>query len=49
MKVYAVKVEDGKEGGDGEPAVGPVYRNILAEDGFPIVENTVNTSWDVFR
>ncbi|XP_072961506.1 long chain acyl-CoA synthetase 1-like [Typha angustifolia] len=49
MKVYTVKVEDGKPGKDGRPSVGPVYRNVVAENGFPPPEPGMYTSWDVFR
>ncbi|XP_020521081.1 long chain acyl-CoA synthetase 1 isoform X2 [Amborella trichopoda] len=49
MKEFAVIVEDGKEGKDGKPAVGPVYRNVLSKDGFPPPIPDMNTSWDVFR
>ncbi|KAF3777659.1 Long chain acyl-CoA synthetase 1 [Nymphaea thermarum] len=49
MRVYAVEVESGKEGKDGSPSVGPVYRSVLSKDGFPLVENDVNTSWHLFR
>ncbi|XP_020521315.1 long chain acyl-CoA synthetase 1 isoform X2 [Amborella trichopoda] len=49
MKEFAVIVEDGKEGKDGKPAVGPVYRNLLSKDGFPPPIPDMNTSWDVFR
>ncbi|KAL6594599.1 hypothetical protein ACP70R_048337 [Stipagrostis hirtigluma subsp. patula] len=47
--VFTIKVEDGKPGKDGQPAVGPVFRNILAKDGFPQLEPDMKTSWDVFR
>lgn len=47
--VFTVQVEDGKAGKDGRPAVGPVFRNILAKDGFPPLDPDMRTSWDVFR
>lgn len=48
-KVYTVVVEEGKPGKDGNPSVGPVYRNALAKDGFPPLEPDMTTSWDCFR
>jgi hypothetical protein len=47
--IFTVKVEDGKPGKDGRPAVGPVFRSSLAKDGFPPLEPDMQTSWDVFR
>ncbi|KAJ0979965.1 hypothetical protein J5N97_015439 [Dioscorea zingiberensis] len=49
MGIYAVQVENGKVGENGEPSVGPVYRSILAKDGFPPPEANMSTSWEVFR
>ncbi|KAI6694577.1 hypothetical protein NL676_022287 [Syzygium grande] len=49
MKVFAAKVEDGREGRDGKPSVGPVYRNLLAKNGFPPTDPDINTTWDIFR
>ncbi|CAL5097125.1 unnamed protein product [Urochloa decumbens] len=46
---FTVKVEDGKPGKDGHLAVGPVFRSVLAKDGFPQLEADMKTSWDVFR
>ncbi|EMS58749.1 Long chain acyl-CoA synthetase 1 [Triticum urartu] len=48
-QVFTIQVEDGKPGKDGQPAVGPVFRNILAKDGFPPLDPDMRTSWDVFR
>lgn len=48
MKVFAAQVEEGKEGRDGKPAVGPVYRNLLARNGFPPSASDLTTSWDIF-
>lgn len=48
-KQFAVKVEEGRKGVDGEPSVGPVYRNLLAKDGFPPLDADLKTTWDVFR
>lgn len=49
MKRFSVKVEEGREGKDGKPSVGPVYRNVLAEKDFPSVYEDLSTSWDLFR
>lgn len=49
MKMFAAKVEEGKEGKDGKPSLGPVYRNLLAKDGFPPPDLDLNTSWDIFK
>uniref|UniRef100_A0A7N0ZX83 Long-chain-fatty-acid--CoA ligase n=1 Tax=Kalanchoe fedtschenkoi TaxID=63787 RepID=A0A7N0ZX83_KALFE len=49
MKSYSVQVESGKEGQDGKPSVGPVYRNVLAKDEFPSPDPSLSTSWDIFR
>ncbi|KAI4329808.1 hypothetical protein MLD38_028153 [Melastoma candidum] len=48
-KMFAFKVEDGKEGRDGELSIGPVFRNLLARDGFPPLYPDVATAWDIFR
>lgn len=48
-KQFAVKVEDGRKGVDGEPSVGPIYRNLLAKDGSPPLDTDLKTTWDVFR
>jgi long-chain acyl-CoA synthetase len=49
MKMFSVKVEEGRKGRDGNPSVGPVYRNLLAENGFPSADPDMCTAWDVFR
>ncbi|XP_042398611.1 long chain acyl-CoA synthetase 1-like [Zingiber officinale] len=49
MANFTVQVESGRRGKDGNPSVGPVYRSILAKDGFPPLDPDLNTSWDVFR
>nr|GEV35037.1 long chain acyl-CoA synthetase 1-like [Tanacetum cinerariifolium] len=49
-KEISVKVEDGRKGaGDGDPSVGPVYRNVLAKQSFPPLDPNFKTAWDVFR
>lgn len=49
MSVFAVKIEEGEEGRDGEVAVGPVYRNPLAGDDFPPLDPELMTTWNIFR
>lgn len=49
MSVFAVKTEEGRKGQDGQPSVGPVYRNPLAKDGFPPLDPGLSTTWDIFR
>lgn len=47
--MFSVKVEDGKEGCDGRPSVGPVYRSLLAKYDFPHADPDISTAWDIFR
>lgn len=49
MKSFSVQVSSGREGQDGRPAVGPIYRNILSKDEFPPPHPEVSTTWDSFR
>ncbi|KAL5791980.1 hypothetical protein ACOSP7_000574 [Xanthoceras sorbifolium] len=49
MEVFAVQVEEGKEGRDGIPSVGPVYRNLLSKNGFPPADTDLTSSWDIFN
>ena len=49
MSMFAVAVEEGREGNNGKPSVGPVYRNILAKNGFPKPDPDLTTTWDSFR
>ncbi|KAF8053195.1 hypothetical protein N665_1449s0001 [Sinapis alba] len=46
---FIFQVEEGKEGSDGRPSVGPVYRSIYAKDGFPEPIEGMDSCWDVFR
>ncbi|XP_022156999.1 long chain acyl-CoA synthetase 1 isoform X2 [Momordica charantia] len=48
MKSFSVKVEEGREGKDGKPSIGPVYRNFLSKDEFPPPYDDLSTSWDLF-
>ncbi|XP_057782261.1 long chain acyl-CoA synthetase 1-like isoform X2 [Salvia miltiorrhiza] len=49
MKRFAVVVEEGKKGRDGELSVGPVYRNPLSEHGYSPIEPESSTIWKIFR
>ncbi|KAG9143162.1 hypothetical protein Leryth_021368 [Lithospermum erythrorhizon] len=44
-----VEVEAGKEGKDGKPSTGPVYRSLFAKDGFPPPIPGLDSCWDIFR
>ncbi|XP_004495889.1 long chain acyl-CoA synthetase 1-like [Cicer arietinum] len=48
MKSFAAKIEEGKEGRNGMPCVGPLYRNLLSKNEFPPMDPHFNTSWDIF-
>ncbi|KAA3469212.1 long chain acyl-CoA synthetase 1 [Gossypium australe] len=41
-------VEDGREGRDGKPSVGLVYRNLLAKQGYPPPDPEMSTTWTLF-
>lgn len=49
MKSFAAKVEEGREGANGKPSVGPVYRNLLSKNEFPPSDPDLITAWDIFR
>ncbi|TKY52437.1 Long chain acyl-CoA synthetase 1 [Spatholobus suberectus] len=48
MKAFSVKVEEGREGKNGNLSVGPVYRNLLAKNEFPPMDPDFSTTWDIF-
>ncbi|KAH1227149.1 Long chain acyl-CoA synthetase 1 [Glycine max] len=48
MKAFSVKVEEGREGKNGNLSVGPVYRNLLSENEFPPMDPDFSTTWDIF-
>ncbi|GMJ01018.1 LONG-CHAIN ACYL-COA SYNTHASE 1, ECERIFERUM 8 [Hibiscus trionum] len=48
MKLFSAKVEDGKEGLGRKPSVGPVYRNLLAKQGYPPPDPEMSTTWTLF-
>jgi long-chain acyl-CoA synthetase len=45
---FIVKVEEGVPGSEGVPSKGPVYRSVLAKDGFPPLPEGLSTTWDLF-
>lgn len=49
MNKFGLKVEEGKEGKNGEPSIGPVYRNPIAKNGFPSADPDLSTAWQLFR
>ncbi|XP_054819589.1 long chain acyl-CoA synthetase 1-like isoform X2 [Prosopis cineraria] len=49
MKIFSAKVEEGREGHNGKPTVGPVYCNLLSKDRFPPMDPDLNTAWDIFE
>ncbi|KAG9457767.1 hypothetical protein H6P81_002275 [Aristolochia fimbriata] len=49
MKDFVAQVEHGKEGKDGHPSLGPIFRNFLSKDEFPPTDPAMGTSWEVFR
>lgn len=48
-KRFVVEVEEAKAAKDGRPSVGPVYRSIVAADGFAPPLEGVESCWDIFR
>jgi len=48
MKAFSVKVEEGREGKNGDLSVGPVYRNFLSQKEFPPLDPDFSTTWDIF-
>ncbi|KHN14145.1 Long chain acyl-CoA synthetase 1 [Glycine soja] len=48
MKSFAAKVEEGREGINGELSIGPVYRNLLSKNQFPPLDPDLRTAWDIF-
>ncbi|KAL6982093.1 Long chain acyl-CoA synthetase 5 [Sarracenia purpurea var. burkii] len=44
-----VEIEKAKEATGGRPSVGPVYRNVLAKDGFRPPPAGIESCWDLFR
>ncbi|XP_030525095.1 probable CoA ligase CCL6 [Rhodamnia argentea] len=48
VAVYTVKVEEGQEGADGRPSVGPVYRGIYSQDGLVELEPGMESPWQFF-
>ncbi|RDX61595.1 Long chain acyl-CoA synthetase 1 [Mucuna pruriens] len=48
MKGFSVKVEEGREGKNGNLSVGPVYRNFYSKNEFPPMDPDFSTTWDIF-
>ncbi|KAK3016062.1 hypothetical protein RJ639_007549 [Escallonia herrerae] len=48
-KRFIVEVEPATAASDGKPARGPVYRSVLAKDGFPAPIDGMDSCWDIFR
>ncbi|KAH9620815.1 hypothetical protein KSS87_015122 [Heliosperma pusillum] len=48
-KKYVVEVEKAKKAKNGKPSIGPVYRSVVAKDGFPSLLSGMETCWDIFR
>lgn len=46
---FVFEVEKAREAAEGRPATGPVYRSVLARDGFPPPADGMESCWDVFR
>ncbi|KAL6986399.1 Long chain acyl-CoA synthetase 4 [Sarracenia purpurea var. burkii] len=49
QKSFVIEVEPAKEAKDGRPSIGPVYRSVLAKDGFPPPIQGMDSCWDIFR
>lgn len=49
MKRFSVQVSSGRDGQDGQPTVGPIYRNCLSANDFPPPDPDLSTAWDSFR
>ncbi|KAG9136912.1 hypothetical protein Leryth_020012 [Lithospermum erythrorhizon] len=48
MSGYIVKVEEAREGANGKPSAGPVYRCIYAKDGLMELPTGLDSPWDLF-
>lgn len=46
---FIVEVEKAKDGGEGKPSMGPVYRSIISTDPVPPPIPGLDTCWDIFR
>ncbi|KAF5953201.1 hypothetical protein HYC85_011145 [Camellia sinensis] len=49
QKKFVVEIEKAKEAANGRPSMGPVYRNLLAKDGFRPLTPGIDSCWDIFR
>ncbi|KAK9067946.1 hypothetical protein SSX86_012057 [Deinandra increscens subsp. villosa] len=46
---FIVEVEPAVPAKDGMPSMGPVYRSVIAKDGFPPPAPGLESCWDIFR
>ncbi|KAL7203208.1 hypothetical protein ACSBR2_016500 [Camellia fascicularis] len=49
QKKFVVEIEKAKAAANGRPSMGPVYRNLLAKDGFRPLTPGIDSCWDIFR
>ncbi|KAF5190879.1 hypothetical protein FRX31_019533, partial [Thalictrum thalictroides] len=49
MKVFVAQIDVGQKGKDGEPSVGPVYRNLLSKDDFPALDVNMPTTRGIIK
>ncbi|GMP43778.1 hypothetical protein CsSME_00013012 [Camellia sinensis var. sinensis] len=49
QRKFVVEIEKAKEAANGQPSMGPVYRNLLAKDGFRPLTPGIDSCWDIFR
>ncbi|KAL7233038.1 hypothetical protein ACSBR1_016811 [Camellia fascicularis] len=49
QKKFVVEIEKAKAAANGRPSMGPVYRNLLAKDGFRPLTPGIESCWDIFR
>ncbi|KAK9274455.1 hypothetical protein L1049_021702 [Liquidambar formosana] len=49
QRKYIIEVEKAKEGTEGRPSMGTVYRSLFAKDGFPPPIPGRESCWDFFR
>lgn len=48
-KRFIVEVEKARDGTEGRPSMGPVYRSLFTQDPLPRPIQGLHTCWDVFR
>ncbi|KAK6137094.1 hypothetical protein DH2020_029165 [Rehmannia glutinosa] len=47
-KRFIVEIEKAREAKNGKPSIGPVYRNVIAKDGFRPLPQGLDNCWDSF-